>query len=435
MIWLKSKLNYKYKAVTFCNGFFIMTLFNKLLRQTFWFLLLNLSSTPLISQVFGCTDPLATNFNSLATLNNGSCIYAQSSISPSVSLNLTDSLIETSGLVFWGNSIVSHNDNSDNNLYFLDTVSAVKTQTIKITGAVNQDWEELSQDENYVYIGDFGNNSGNRTNLKILKISKSSILNNSPIIDSIKFSYSNQVNFVPATNNTDFDCEAFIINNDSIYLFTKQWISNKTGIYSLPKTPGTYTANLRGTIDTQGLITGATSVYQNNLVVLCGYNTLFQPFLFLLYDYSNNDFTTGNKRRIGVTLPFHQIEGVATKNGTKYFLSNEKYFNGPINVLQKLHIIDLSSFLSEYLIDTFVEENDIGKFPILLYPNPCTSEFIFNAEENTEFELINSNGLSGLNGKLINGENRIDIQKLSPGIYIFSAGNSKNKRTYRVIRK
>jgi len=85
------------------------------------------------------------------------------------------------------------------------------------------------QDKDYLYVGDFGNNlNGNRTDLKILRIRKNSVLVNPLKIDTINFSYSNQTNFTPTgTNNTDFDCEAFIVASDSIYLFTKQWISKR----------------------------------------------------------------------------------------------------------------------------------------------------------------------------------------------------------------
>jgi hypothetical protein len=61
----------------------------------------------------------------------------------------------------------------------------------------NTDWEEISQDSSYIYVGDFGNNyQGNRTDLHILRIEKKSFLLNQPIIDTISFSYSNQTDFI-----------------------------------------------------------------------------------------------------------------------------------------------------------------------------------------------------------------------------------------------
>ncbi len=193
-------------------------------------------------------------------------------------------LLETSGLTYWNNLLFTHNNNDDLKIYAIDTTNGSITNSYNLNGTANIDWEEISQDENYLYVGDFGNNSsGNRTNLKILRIEKSSILNNNLKIDTINFSYANQTDFTAtAANKTDFDCEAFIVTTDSIYLFTKQWNTNQTSLYALSKTPGTYNAMYKNSYDVQGLVTGATLLENKKLVVLCGYNTLFNhlPYCF-----------------------------------------------------------------------------------------------------------------------------------------------------------
>ena len=81
-------------------------------------------------------------------------------------------------------------------------------QQFNITGVENYDWEEISSDSLFIYVGDFGNNvNGNRTDLHILRIEKNSLLINSPVIDTISFTYSDQTDFTPTgSNNTDFDC-------------------------------------------------------------------------------------------------------------------------------------------------------------------------------------------------------------------------------------
>ncbi|MHC1776277.1 MAG: dockerin type I domain-containing protein [Lentimicrobium sp.] len=303
------------------------------------------------AQVYGCTDPLANNYNASATTNNGSCTYNSTSVSPTASYNLAAALDETSGLIRWNNQVWTHNDSQDLNLYALDTLNGSIVQTQPLSGVVNTDWEEISQDNDYLYIGDFGNNgNGNRTDLKILKISKSSVLAGSPFVETIYFSYSNQVNFNPTGgNNTDFDCEAFVVAADSIFLFTKQWVSNQTSVYSLSKTPGIHTANLKTTYNVQGLITGATSYLEENLIVLSGYSITLQPFIYLLYDYSGTNFFSGNKRKIGLNLAFHQVEGIATNNGLKYYISNELFNQFPFNVPQKLQVLNLNTYLANYI--------------------------------------------------------------------------------------
>ncbi len=139
------------------------------------------------AQVSGCTDAFATNYNSSATINDGSCIYSPASVTPTSTFNLGSSLKETSGLIQWNNQIWTHNDNTDVNIYGLDTINGNLVQSFPLNSITNIDWEDISQDNKYVYIGDFGNNfNGDRTDLKIYRVDKNSILANSPIIDTIK---------------------------------------------------------------------------------------------------------------------------------------------------------------------------------------------------------------------------------------------------------
>jgi len=303
------------------------------------------------AQVSGCTDPLSKNYNPQATWNDGSCDYKKAKIKPDFSKKLDKKLHETSGLLFWDGKLWTQNDDKDTALYALDTISGEIQQSYELKNVANKDWEEVSQDSSYLYIGDFGNNSvGNRKDLRILRIEKNSLSVN-PVIDTIHFSYSGQIDFTPSrANKTEYDGEAFIVSKDSIYIFTKQWTSEKTAVYSLPKLPGQYIAKLKTIHDVRGLITGATFLESKNLVVLCGYTKRLKPFLYLLYDFSGADFFAGNKRRIKLRLPFHQVEGVATENGLQYYLTNENFSRKPfINKHQKFHKVDLSGLLKGYL--------------------------------------------------------------------------------------
>ena len=315
------------------------------------FLLFLFSISKINSQTLGCTDPLSKNYNPLATINDGSCQYKLVKIKPIFSIPLASSLKETSGLIQNDSILWTINDDTDSTIYGIDTTGSIKN-SIQLKNVLNKDWEEISQDSAYFYIGDFGNNlSGNRTDLHILRIEKESFYLNIPKIDTISFSYSTQTDFSKTKSNaTDFDCEAFIISKDSIYLFTKQWKQKKTSLFILPKTPGNYIAKFKETLKVKGLITGATYLEDKKLIALCGYSKKLSPFLYLLYDYNNNSFFSGNKRKIKLKLPFHQIEGISTQNGLLYYLSNENFERKPfINVPQKLHQLDLSKYLSHYL--------------------------------------------------------------------------------------
>ena len=308
-------------------------------------------TTTMYSQITGCTDPLSKSYDSNATLNDGSCLYEKIKLKPEYSKKLNDSIRETSGISSFKNLLWTHNDDLDKTIYGLDSLGKIKKKIV-LRSTMNQDWEEISQDSTYLYIGDFGNNySGNRTDLKILKIEKESFLTGNPIIETISFNYSDQIDFSPKKpNTTNFDCEAFIVTKDSIYLFTKQWKSSKTSIYALPNKSGNHKAHLKEKFDTKGLVTGATYLESKKLIALCGYSTKGKPFIYLLYGFKNHDFLSGNKRKINLRLSFHQIEGITTEDGLHYYLTNESLIRKPIlNVPQQIHYFDLSPILNSYL--------------------------------------------------------------------------------------
>ncbi len=314
------------------------------MKKSIVFFFFFLTST--YGQISGCTDTLAKNFEPNATINNGSCFYEQTTLKPTTSLILSDSIFETSGLIYFDDLLWTHNDDRDTTIYGIDVNGQIRKK-IKLENVINTEWEAISQDSNFIYIGDFGNNVyGNRKNLHILRVEKKSFLANKPVIDSISFSYSNQIDFsAQKTNTTNFDCEAFVVSQDSIYLFTKQWNQKKTSIYSLPKKPGNYSAQLKETIDVQGLITDA-SLTPKNEIVMCGYTTFFQPFIYLIADISNFNFSLANKRRFNFSLSFHQIEGISTFDGKLFYISNEAYIKKPIvNTLPQIHTVDLSLYL------------------------------------------------------------------------------------------
>lgn len=393
------------------------------------------------AQVSGCTDSLAANFNPAATINDGSCIYNSTSIAPVSSYTLSSQIAETSGLVIWNNNLWTHNDNSDTHLYCLDTLNGNILQTVLLENIVNTDWEEISQDTEFLYIGDFGNNlNGNRIDLKILRIAKTSVIEGNPEIDTINFHYADQLDFTPTgANSTDFDCEAMIVSADSIYLFTKQWVSRETAVYSLPKIPGEYAAAHLATYDIDGLITGATFLEPQRLVVLSGYSGLLSPFTWLLYDFNGHDFFGGNKRKINISLSFHQVEAVSTSDGLKIYMTNENFIQPPIiNNPQQLHIFDFSPFLSGYLNNLMMNvEVAGGQREVFIYPNPSAgfvSLRVADSLADEEFQLLNAGGRALAKGHLIGHEVIIDLSSFRSGIYLLKIGKGFGN-TIKLIRR
>lgn len=382
----------------------------------------------------GCTDVSAINYNLNAITNDGSCNYESVAVDVTSSTNLDPILQETSGLIEWNNFLYSHNDSMDKSIYQLDKISGAIIQNFSLNTIQNIDWEEISQDENYIYIGDFGNNvNGNRTNLKIYKIDKSTLASN-PQIEVINFTYSDQTNFTPqGANNTDFDCEAFVVTANEILLFTKQWINIKTSIYSIPKNSGSHVANLITTINVNGLITGATLKEDSRLIALSGYSTTLQPFVFLIYDFYALNFSNANKRKIEVKLPYHQIEGISTNNGLEYNLSNESFIESPsINNPQKLHQLSLKSYLTNYFNSLSSGNFDNTNHKNFLFPNPSNGKIQISDLEsaNKAYQILDLNGKQIKSGNFYNSV--INITDLEKGIYLLKIIN--NHQVYKIIK-
>ena len=280
---------------------------------------------------------------------------------------LPSTIEENSGLLFYNDKLITHNDSGNlANLYELDTITNQITRTIQISNAINVDWEDIAQDNDYIYIGDIGNNLGSRTDLKIYKIQKSDYLTNNTVTASvINFSYEDQTDF---TNNSDtnFDAEAMVVIGNNIHIFTKNHTNLETNQYIIPKTLGTHTATLINSYNVAGLITGATLNTSNNSVFLCGYNQSLQPFLVLLSDFNDTIFNVFTKYDLQPTIANNQIEGITLINNNHYFISSEKFTYSSYIINQKLFTFDYSPNVNGV--------NDTVKFNFSLYPNPAKNE-------------------------------------------------------------
>ena len=174
----------------------------------------------------------SSNTDSLSFLKNGG--FRKIDASPSVFLSpLPEKVNETSGLIFWRNALWTHNDSGGKpEIYKIDTSTGKIVQTICLDGIIAFDWEDMAQDNDFIFIGDFGNNGGDRKNLCIYKILKSSIPLNEKTAtltpSKINFSFADQKSFVNNFRKNDFDCEAFFACGDSLFLFSKNWVDGNT---------------------------------------------------------------------------------------------------------------------------------------------------------------------------------------------------------------
>ena len=427
------------------------------MRNYFLFIGLLIASVQFCqAQVCGCTDSLAINYNAVATVNDGSCEYASTIIETS-EIGLLDSLLDgSSTLFFWNNGYWTFNDHNDNCLYQIDSTNATIKETLCINSISSHDMEEISQDSLYLYFGDMGNNRGNRHDLHILRISKESILNQTFAIDTIAFSYEDQTDFTAQPQATDFDCEAFVVTDDSIYLFTKQWASTQTTIYSLPKTPGTHIAQRRETYNVNGLITGATYMPEYQLIVLCGYSyssrvkaSSLRPFIVLLYDYKDHRFFSGNKRRLNFKATAKsQVEAIATHNGLDYYITNEHFETTVMgihfNLPAKLQRMDLRDYLLPYLSQFGVSDHQtvIQDFKpideIRIYPNPVSNLIYIDCPKHLsgmKYEIFNLNGQKVAEGALRERFISLDDRSMPAGEYVLVIRKNKVIKTFPFIKQ
>lgn len=270
----------------------------------------------------GCMDITATNFNPSATVEDFSCTYTPITleIPANQQIHLPNYLKETSGLAIYNNLHWTHNDDGSSKIYGFDPELGVIADSIDI-GVQVQDWEDLQFHNGKFYIGDFGNNvNGARSNLRIFRFDVSTMQ-----VDTIRFNYVNQSILTPvAGNTTNFDCEAFLVTDDKVYLFTKQWTTYRTELHTLVNQQGDQVTTLVGDFNCEGLITGAT--FGVNEVILVGYTQLLAPFVYRITGYENDQFLTSNKRKYMLNLGLHQVEAVAFDSQRELLaISNETF--------------------------------------------------------------------------------------------------------------
>ncbi|MDY0025919.1 MAG: hypothetical protein RBS33_08045 [Lentimicrobium sp.] len=291
----------------------------------------------LSAQQAGCTDPQALNYDTSASVNDGSCQYPHTTATARAYIpRLSNRVHETSGLIYWKGNLWTHNDSGgDAEIYRLDTLKGRVRQTISIANARNSDWEDIAQDDHYIYIGDVGNNVGNRRDQCVYKIEKAAIPETGDVsleAEIIYFSYGDQKNYEPDAYNHNFDCEALIAFGDKLLLFSKNWADLKSRVYELPKIAGTHILEPKGILEVDGLITGADLSSDGKQIALCGYKD-YEPFLMLIYDFSPGNIFSGNKRRIAFTGMFGtQTEGITYFSDDSLLISAEKTPIAPARV-------------------------------------------------------------------------------------------------------
>lgn len=379
----------------------------------------------------GCTDLQAINYDASATLNDGSCLYAETNYMLEQITELPDQLIENSGLIYLPEGLYTLNDAGNaNEIYKIDSVDGSVLQTLLVIGE-NKDWEDMAESETHIFLGDFGNNDGDRTDLRIYKIDKTELGNNVLNAQPINFSFADQIDFSENNNNHDFDCEAFFFHDDSLHLFSKNWVDNQTRHYAIPADPGFHAALPEFTFDVNGLITSA-DINEEGTVVLLGYTEVGLNFMWLLYDYKNNSFFSGNKRRIelGSGLVNSQTEAVTFKDNNNGYISSEQFDLGTLELPPRLMSFTIDQWVT-WPVMVSVAEAPLLAAEIKPFPNPFSQELNLSLSENwpkseTELRLFDVNGQLLLSRayNLSSATEQLTLDGLkflAPGVYVIQA--------------
>ncbi len=369
----------------------------------------------------GCTDPAATNYNASATVNDGSCIYPVTHKTPVLRGALNHIITESSGLEWTDGKLWTHNDSGNPpQIFSIDTTDGHTLQTIYIDNYPNIDWEDITADSQYIYVGDHGNNDGDRTDLKVLKIAKADISNDAEVhvnAGAISFSYTDQTSFTPSNTN-NFDCEALMSVGDSLYIFTKDRGDLKTRVYKMPKVPGTYALSPYTTYNVAGLITGADYNAHTHEVVLIGYLLPHHTnsFLWLLDDFEGDMFFSGNKRRIEIGGDSRwQTEGITYVADDRYFISCET------------DSVPASLYISDKNFATTAVPN-ITQLLWSVYPNPASNAlYVDRMYADASYSITNMSGQKVFGGMLYKGNNKVDISMLLPGMYTIELHNENEQ--------
>lgn len=241
------------------------------------------------------------------------------------SISLPQKISETSGLLWDGKDLITHNDSGGKaELYVISEKDGHIKRTIKITNAKNVDWEDLAQDDEYIYIADTGNNSGNRTDLTIHKIKKEDFYGSDKVkSEKIKFKYQNQTINASSNQKNNFDCEAITIYNHQLLLLTKNKNDGWTQLYSLPTEKGEYVITPINSLNVNCLITSLDYNRDCDLFMATAYNAKQESFVLIFNDLLNVE-SKYDKITLTSTLNYsNQIESVAFKNKNEIYITRE----------------------------------------------------------------------------------------------------------------
>ncbi len=284
---------------------------------------------------FSSLKPILIQYFSAACLLVCSTVAAASSGSVEIlaELNLSAELEETSGLFCSEKGIYTLNDSgNDPIIYRIDRQGKViGRNTLSV---LNRDWEAITGNKDHLYVGDFGNNRGNRKRLQIYKVSYEQPAETPRVV----FTYQSNVVKNNKIYEHDFDAEALVARESHLVLFSKSWQTKTLKVYHLDfnQTKQLLIEPVREVTGLPGVITGADWDSANQQYVLVGYDTGFfgitNPFVATLsgsYELQQIYKLNGSG----------QVEGICAMSNNEVWLTQEGSAVAPAKLI-KLRLLD-----------------------------------------------------------------------------------------------
>ena len=231
---------------------------------------------------------------------------------------------ETSGLEILNNQFITHNDSGgEPSLYFFsqngEIINSITLEEESFWKIYNNDWEDVTADEDYIYIADTGNNFGNRDNLNIIKIKTTDF----SIDNKIDISYKDQQTFLPRPKHK-YDAEALFLIEDKIAVLSKDRDNLFTDLYLIDKESNSkQVLESKITYNVNSLITGGDYNKDMSLLALVSYSSKGSQFLILFEDFNLETLAEKKFRKFKIPLERAQIEAIKIIDDKTFWITSE----------------------------------------------------------------------------------------------------------------
>ena len=231
---------------------------------------------------------------------------------------------ETSGLEILNEVFITHNDSGgEPSLYFFnlsgEIINSIKLEKESFWEIYNNDWEDITADEDYIYIADTGNNFGIRDNLNIIKVKISDF----SIDSKIDIFYSDQKSFFPSSKHK-YDAEALLIIEDKIALFSKDRDSLNTDLYLIDnKVKGKQELSSVAKFNVNTLITGGDYDSDTGILALVSYSSKGEQYLILFEDFDIDNPRNNSFKKYSIPIERAQIEAVKIISEKLFWVTSE----------------------------------------------------------------------------------------------------------------